>query len=52
MSTFGRQNRTNTRVATAQIEVLVRGLFADRPSLKMVCGMPYPSAVQNTKGMS
>jgi hypothetical protein len=30
VSTFGRQNRTNTRVAPAQIEVFVRGLFADR----------------------
>jgi len=28
VSTFGRQNRTNTRVAPAQIEVFVRGLFA------------------------
>jgi len=27
--TFGRQNRTNTRVAPAQIEVFVRGLFAE-----------------------
>jgi hypothetical protein len=30
VSTFGRQNRTNTRVAPAQIEVFVRGLFAER----------------------
>jgi len=29
VSTFGRQNRTNPRVAPAQIEVFVRGLFAD-----------------------
>jgi hypothetical protein len=29
VSTFGRQNRTNTRVAPAQIEVFVRGLFSD-----------------------
>src|SRR5579871_2680705 len=28
VSTFGRQNRTNTGVAPAQIEVFVRGLFA------------------------
>src|SRR6516162_7089088 len=28
VSTFGRRNRTNTRVAPAQIEVFVRGLFA------------------------
>ena len=28
MSTFGRQNRTNTRVAPAQIEVFACGLFA------------------------
>jgi hypothetical protein len=30
VSTFGRQNRTNTGVAPAQIEVFVRGLFSDR----------------------
>jgi hypothetical protein len=30
VSTFGRQNRTNTRVAPAQIEVFVCGLFSDR----------------------
>ena len=29
VSTFGRQNRTNTGVAPAQIEVFVRGLFAE-----------------------
>jgi len=29
VSTFGRQNRTNTRVAPALIEVFVRGLFAE-----------------------
>jgi len=27
--TFGRQNRTNTRVAPARIEVFVRGLFSE-----------------------
>jgi hypothetical protein len=32
VSTFGRQNRTNTGVAPAQIEVFVRGLFAERIS--------------------
>jgi hypothetical protein len=30
VSTFGRQNRTNTGVAPAQIGVFVCGLFADR----------------------
>jgi hypothetical protein len=29
VSTFGRQNRTNTGVAPAQIEVLVRGHFSE-----------------------
>jgi hypothetical protein len=29
VSRFGRQNRTNTGVAPAQIEVFVRGLFSD-----------------------
>jgi len=29
VSTFGRQNRTNTRVAPAQIEVFACGLFSD-----------------------
>gem|GEM_PF-4726043 len=32
VSTFGRQNRTNTGVAPAQIEVFVRGLFSERIS--------------------
>jgi len=39
VSTFGRQNRTNTRVAPAQIEVFVRGLFADQVSSNQVCGV-------------
>src|ERR1700735_489419 len=30
VSTFGRQNRTNTGVAPAQIEVFVHGLFSER----------------------
>jgi hypothetical protein len=30
VSSFGRQNRTNTRVAPAQIGVFVCGLFSDR----------------------
>ena len=38
MSTFGRQNRTNTRVAPAQIEVFVRGHFADRLSYRRFVG--------------
>jgi len=37
VSRFGRQNRTNTRVAPAQIEVFVRGLFADHASSNQVC---------------
>jgi hypothetical protein len=36
VSTFGRQNRTNTRVAPAQIGVFVCGLFADRRQRKQV----------------
>jgi len=32
VSTFRRQNRTNTRVAPAQIKLFVRGLFADHLS--------------------
>jgi hypothetical protein len=32
VSTFGRQNRTNTRVAPAQIELFVHGLFAEQIS--------------------
>ncbi len=38
MSTFGRQNRTNTGVAPAQIEVFVRGHFADRLSCRRFLG--------------
>src|SRR3989442_1974575 len=38
VSTFGRQNRTNTRVAPAQIEVFVRGHFADRLSCRRFLG--------------
>jgi hypothetical protein len=36
VSRFGRQNRTNTGVAPAQIEVFVRGLFSDRRWRKLV----------------
>jgi len=45
VSTFGRQNRTNTGVAPAQIEVFVRGLFTERISAvcssEWLCGQAW-----------
>jgi len=40
VGTFGRQNRTNTGVAPAQIEVFVRGLFSEL--IAVVCSSPEP----------
>jgi hypothetical protein len=44
VSMFGRQNRTNTRVAPAQIEVFVRGLFAELISADCSLAEPCCSA--------
>jgi hypothetical protein len=44
VSTFGRQNRTNTGVAPAQINLFVRGLFAERISAVPCSTEPYGGA--------
>jgi hypothetical protein len=47
LGTFGRQNRTNTRVTPAQIEVFVRGLFSDLDSAVPSSTEPYGGAQVN-----
>ena len=51
VSSFGRQNRTNTRVAPAQIEVFGCGLFAARSGLVGCSEGLYLEERQNAKGM-
>ena len=50
MSTFGRQNRTNTGVAPAQIEVFVHGLFSDHQSRKRFVGKPLSRLAAEREG--